>query len=137
MSVWRDPWFCKIAWSFSHATYVIHQVHCSEEDRLASSLEAFLLELIDFLFLSVPIHCLAMQDQQHCLLNVLELLEDTGIDWKSLDSRNIEIFSSLLSPLPELISNHQVTVAKHRRTSLPALVDDVTVVDRSVASSRD
>ena len=38
-----------------------------------------------------------MQDQWHYLLNVLELLEGAGIDWKSLDSRNIEIFSSLLS----------------------------------------
>ena len=46
-----------------------------------------------------------MQDQQHYLLNVLELLEGTRIDWKSLDSRNIEIFSSHLSLLPELTSN--------------------------------
>ena len=49
-----------------------------------------------------------MQDQQHYLLKVLELLEGTGIDWKSLDSRSIEIFSSLLLLLPELISNLQV-----------------------------
>ena len=46
-----------------------------------------------------------MQDQQHYLPNVLELLEDTEINWKSLDSRNIEIFSSLLLLLPVLISN--------------------------------
>ena len=58
-----------------------------------------------------------MQDQLHYLLNVLELLESTGIDWKSLDSRNIETFSSLLLLLPELISNLQVTIAKRRRTS--------------------
>ena len=58
-----------------------------------------------------------MQDQQLYLLNVLELFEGTRIDWKSLDSRNIEIFSSLLPLVPELISNLQVAVAKHRRTS--------------------
>ena len=39
--VWRDPWLGKIAWSFLHAIYVFHRVHCSEEDRLSSSLEAF------------------------------------------------------------------------------------------------
>ena len=33
-----------------------------------------------------------MQDQQHVFLNVLGLLEFTRIDWKSLDSRNVEIF---------------------------------------------
>ena len=32
--------FRKIAWSFSHAMYVVHRVHCCEEDRLSSSLEA-------------------------------------------------------------------------------------------------
>ena len=51
-----------------------------------------------------------MQDQQHYLLNVLELLEGTRIDWKSLDSRSIEIFSSLLLPFARVdiqsISNH-------------------------------
>ena len=51
------------------------------------------------------------------LMNVLELLEGTRIDWKSLDSRNIEIFSSLLSLLPVLISNLQVTIVEYRRTS--------------------
>ena len=40
---------------------------------------------------------LGMQDQQHCLLNVLELLEGTGLDWKSLDSHNIETFSLLIT----------------------------------------
>ena len=76
-----------------------------------------MVDVLGKLILSVTVLCLAMQDQQHYLLNVLELLEGTGIDWKSLDSRNIEIFSSLLSLLPELISNLQVTIAKHRRTS--------------------
>ena len=47
----------------------------------------------------------------------LELLEGTGIDWKSLDSHNIEICSLLLLLLPESISNLQVTIAQHRRTS--------------------
>ena len=56
----------------------------------------------------------------------LELLEGTGIDWKSLDSHNIDFFSLPLLLLPESISNLQVH---------PALFDDVTVVDRSVASS--
>ena len=56
------------------------------------------------------------QDQQHFLLNVLELLEGTGIGWESLDSHNIEIFSWFL-PLPVLISSLQVTIAKRRRTS--------------------
>ena len=55
--------------------------------------------------------------QQHYLLNVLELLEGTGIDWKILDSRNVDTFSSLLSLFPRLIFNLQVTIAKHRRTS--------------------
>ena len=35
----------------------------------------------------------ATQDQRNFVLNVLELLEGTVIDWKSLDSRNVEIFS--------------------------------------------
>ena len=39
--VWRDRWLLKIAWSFSHAIYVSHRVHCSEEYCLSSSLEAF------------------------------------------------------------------------------------------------
>ena len=39
--VWRDPWFRQIAWSFSHTISIIHRVHCSEEHRLSSSLEAF------------------------------------------------------------------------------------------------
>ena len=39
--VWRDPWFRQIAWSLLHAMDVCHRVHCSEEDRLSSSLEAF------------------------------------------------------------------------------------------------
>ena len=34
--LWRDPWFRKIAWSFLHAMYVFHRVHCSEEDRSIS-----------------------------------------------------------------------------------------------------
>ena len=58
-----------------------------------------------------------MQDQKHYLLNVLELREGTGIDWKSLDSHNIQIVSSLLLLLQELTSNLQVTIAKNRRTS--------------------
>ena len=93
-----------------------------------------LLELINFLswnsthsrsqrgrctrwILSVTVRCLSMQDQQHYLLNVLDMLEGTGIDWNSLVSRNIKIFSSLLFLLPQLISNLQITIAKHRRTS--------------------
>ena len=60
-----------------------------------------------------------MQVNQHYLLNILELLEGTRIDGKSLDSRNIEIFSSLLSLLPELILNLHVTTTKRRRTSAP------------------
>ena len=67
--------------------------------------------------LSETEHCLAIQDQQHCLLNVLELLEITGIDWKSLDSSNIETFSQLLLLLPEWISNLQVAIAKRHLTS--------------------
>ena len=58
-----------------------------------------------------------MPDQQHYLLNVLDLLEGTGIDWKSLDSRNVETISSLHLQLPELMSNLPVTIAKRRRTS--------------------
>ena len=54
--VWRDPWFRKIAWSFLHALFVFHRVHCSEEDRLSSSLEASsFLELTHFL-LQYSIH---------------------------------------------------------------------------------
>ena len=37
-----------------------------------------------------------LADHMRFLLNVLDLLEGTGIDWKSLDSRSIQIFSSLL-----------------------------------------
>ena len=85
----RSPWFRQIAWSFSHAIYVFHRVHCSEEDRLSSSLEPCsswnksisFKEFNSFAFL-------------------LELLESTGTDWKKLDSRNIEILSSLLLLLP-------------------------------------
>ena len=39
--VWSDPWFPQIAWSFSYTIYALHRVHCSEEDRLSSSLQAF------------------------------------------------------------------------------------------------
>ena len=67
--------------------------------------------------LSVTIHCLVTRDQNHYHLNVFGLLDGAGIAWNSLDSRNIEIFSSLLLLLPELISNLQVTSAKYRRTS--------------------
>ena len=45
------------------------------------------------------------------------IAEGTGIDWKSLDSSNIEILSSLLLLVPGSISNLQVAIAKHRRTS--------------------
>ena len=70
-----------------------------------------------------------MWDQQHCLLNVLDLLEITGIDWKNLDLRNIEIFSLLLLLLSGSISNLQVTIL--------ALFDDVIVLDCSVNISMD
>ena len=84
------------------------------------------------------VHCLAMQDQQHYLLNVLELLEGTGIDGKSLDSRNIVMLSSLLSLLPELKTNLKLPLRSIvELLLLPALFDDVAVVDCSVASSRD
>ena len=69
-----------------------------------------------------------MQDQQHYLLNVLELLERTRFDWKSQDSRNIEILSSLLLPpllFPVLISNLQVTLLSIVEL-LPELLEDVT-----------
>ena len=79
-------------------------------------------------------------------LNVLELLESTGLDWKNMDSRNIEFFSSLLLLLPELISNLQMTIAKHHRTSssctlrtgllhrlLGVLVDHVVAIGRVIA----
>ena len=72
--------------------------------------------------LSESVHCLATRDQQHSLLNVHELLEGTGIDWKSLDSRNIDISSSLLLLLPELIFNHQVTIAKRRRNCVSCIL---------------
>ena len=54
---------------------------------------------------------------------------------EEFDSRKIEIFSSLLLVLPELISNLQVTIAKHHQIKLllPALFKDVTVVDHVVA----
>ena len=63
------------------------------------------------------VHFFAMQIQKYYLLNVIVLLKSTRIDWKSLDPRNIEIFSSLLLLSPELISNLQETIAKRRRTS--------------------
>ena len=39
--VWRDPWFRQFAWSFLHTMFIIHRIHCSEEHRMSSSLEAF------------------------------------------------------------------------------------------------
>ena len=39
--VWPDLGFRQIAWIFRHAMYVLHRIHCSEEYRLSSSLEAF------------------------------------------------------------------------------------------------
>ena len=44
-----------------------------------------------------------MQDEQYYLLNVLELLESTGIDEDSSDSSSIETFSFVLLLLSELI----------------------------------
>ena len=41
----------------------------------------------------------------------------TGIDWESLISHNVGIFSSFLIPLPGFKTNLQVTTAKRRRTS--------------------
>ena len=41
--------------------------------------------------LSEIVPCLAMLDQWHYLLNVLDLLEGTGIDWKSSDSRKYSV----------------------------------------------
>ena len=38
--VWSDSWFCQVAWSFLHATSILHWIYCSEEDRLSSSSEA-------------------------------------------------------------------------------------------------
>ena len=44
----------------------------------------------------VTVQWLATQDQQHYLLNVLELLWGAGSGWKSLNSSNIDTFSCLL-----------------------------------------
>ena len=46
-------------------------------------------------------------------LNVLGLLEGTGIDEDSSRSRNIETFSSVLHLLPELISIYELTNAEY------------------------
>ena len=65
---------------------------------------------------------------------MLELLEGTGIEWKSLDSSNIESFSLFLLLLPVLISNLQVTIAKHHwtsRTIVSCRGNPVTVFDTS------
>ena len=53
-----------------------------------------------------------MQDWLY-LLNVLGLLEGTGISENSSGSRNIETFSSVLHLLPELISICEVATAEH------------------------
>ena len=42
------------------------------------------------------VHCIAMQDQRNYLLNVLELLSNTGSVWKSWGSSNIGTFSLVL-----------------------------------------
>ena len=72
--------------------------------------------MIDVLckILSATVHCLEMHDQWRFLL---ELLENTRIDWKSLDSSDIDICSSLLLFLPVLISNLQLIIAQHHRSS--------------------
>ena len=56
---------------------------------------------------------LANLDQWHFLLNVLEVLEGTGIGWESLDSHNIGIFSLLLGRIhfhPKSISSNDTFI---------------------------
>ena len=128
--VWCDPWFRKIVKSFSHAIYVLHRVHCCEEYCLSSSLDAFSSGINPFLIMEFNSPAFPTWKMYSvnpfgnrtlsCNAGSITLSpECPGIAqrYRNWIHAIYKIFSSLLVLLPELISNLQVTIAKHRWTS--------------------
>ena len=73
-------------------------------------------DVVDVLGELIRQQYIVMQDQRNYLLNVPDLLSNTGSVWKSQGSSKNGTFFLVLLPLSEKLSTYQLTIAKYQRT---------------------